>query len=190
MLYESEYYGAGYLPLEGYLEHHGILGQKWGIRRFQNKDGTLTEAGKKRNKDKPIPGIPKILQKRAHQPTPRQAFNDLMKTYDIKKHAQEIKPLDDEATDYWRDHFKEDEAGAKAKLAKIQELVNKVAKDEIAEKGTDIIREYEKWSGRKQMVKMLGNTDEEKAYRLIRLLIYDQMRANGEGFHTMSVRRK
>lgn len=30
------------------LYHHGILGQKWGIRRFQNKDGSLTEAGKKR----------------------------------------------------------------------------------------------------------------------------------------------
>lgn len=30
------------------LEHHGIKGQKWGLRRFQNDDGTLTEEGKKR----------------------------------------------------------------------------------------------------------------------------------------------
>ena len=31
-----------------YLQHHGILGMKWGVRRYQNSDGTLTPAGKKR----------------------------------------------------------------------------------------------------------------------------------------------
>lgn len=30
------------------LAHHGIKGQRWGVRRFQNADGSLTSAGKKR----------------------------------------------------------------------------------------------------------------------------------------------
>ena len=30
------------------LQHHGIIGQKWGVRRYQNPDGTLTEEGKQR----------------------------------------------------------------------------------------------------------------------------------------------
>ena len=39
-----------YIP-EKYLAHHGILGMKWGIRRFQNKDGSLTKAGKQHREE-------------------------------------------------------------------------------------------------------------------------------------------
>ena len=42
-----DFYGYHFMR-DSDLSHHGILGQKWGVRRFQNKDGTLTSAGKKR----------------------------------------------------------------------------------------------------------------------------------------------
>ena len=44
----NNYYGSRLVLDHNYLKHHGILGQKWGIRRFQNPDGSLTEEGKKR----------------------------------------------------------------------------------------------------------------------------------------------
>lgn len=40
----------GNLYTEDELRHWGIPGMKWGVRRFQKKDGTLTPAGKKRRK--------------------------------------------------------------------------------------------------------------------------------------------
>lgn len=37
--------------MENTLSHYGIKGQRWGVRRFRNSDGSLTPAGKKRRRD-------------------------------------------------------------------------------------------------------------------------------------------
>ncbi len=44
--YKDQLYGAYYDQQA--LAHHGIKGQRWGVRRFQNEDGTRTAAGMKR----------------------------------------------------------------------------------------------------------------------------------------------
>lgn len=44
------------------LMHHGIKGQKWGIRRYQNPDGTLTDAGRKRQQKQEYKAAKKALK--------------------------------------------------------------------------------------------------------------------------------
>ena len=52
-----------------YLEHYGIPGMKWGVRRYQNKDGSLTAAGKRHEQKTRYKSIKKIYKqtKAAHR---------------------------------------------------------------------------------------------------------------------------
>lgn len=59
------------------LMHHGIKGMKWGIRRYQNSDGSLTPAGKKRYSLNPIKRFNEKWQENKSRFAAQKQFDDL-----------------------------------------------------------------------------------------------------------------
>ena len=57
-----------------YLQHHGVRGMKWGVRNYQNKDGSYTALGKSRRKSS------KTSVKKASKKTPEQKAAQRAKT--------------------------------------------------------------------------------------------------------------
>lgn len=88
------------------LIHHGIKGQKWGIRRFQNKDGSLTPAGRKRvaklesqymaltgRKIKNQSAKPKTIEERTKELQSQKAYLQTQKDIlDLNKQIASLKP--------------------------------------------------------------------------------------------------
>lgn len=77
-----------------WLAHHGINGQRWGVRRFQNPDGSLTSAGRKRylqgdgrkhTKEMPGEDHPSTRHDTVNgAPVPRKKFKDAIEKYNFR----------------------------------------------------------------------------------------------------------
>lgn len=120
------------------MYHHGILGQKWGVRRFQNSDGSLTAAGKRRYYDpredeqeykynkageSGWAGLRRKLQARKEQiRKKKQAYLEEMERYGREEDAQEY------------EYNKSGESGWKGLLSKIKNNKNEtIGKNSVNE---------------------------------------------------------
>lgn len=74
---------------EEVLEHHGILGQKWGVRRFQRTDGTLTSAGKNRLKSKIAGAGDSLKSEMNKRKTRKEEFKKNLDEVNAKSSAKE-----------------------------------------------------------------------------------------------------
>lgn len=92
------------------LNHWGIRGMKWGVRRYQNKDGTLTAAGKKRYNTEmaKLREEEKILKNKEATKMKLEKLESKRANIDARKKALEDKPKDNRKSNKKPDDSKSD----------------------------------------------------------------------------------
>lgn len=105
-----------------YLMHHGIKGQRWGVRRFQNEDGTLTPEGQKRYSDLAADMNRLSDFKKPHIDGLRDAFIDSRKTnrafYKAAESNRNKQRYENQSAKFKEKEAKAREAGKEGKAAK------------------------------------------------------------------------
>ena len=125
--------------MDDYLAHYGIQGQKWGIRRFQNPDGSLTSEGKARarkeykadNKEAFKKGKAATVLSRAHDISERK-LNKAKERYENNSSEKNIRKLN--VATVTRNDLRRRSLSARHKAQQhAKELIKKYGKEAVSD---------------------------------------------------------
>lgn len=167
---------TGSFVAEDELYHHGIKGQKWGIRRYQNPDGSLTAAGKKRhNSDNVNKMSNEELRQKVNRMNNEQRYIELTKSSSssVSKVADDVERASKTGGDINKVYksIKGDKnpyakmanqgIDATAKAARLTKKVDNVVQNKKAEKAA--LKKLEKMSD-KELAQTVERMDLERQY--------------------------
>ena len=137
------------------LQHYGVKGMKWGVRRYQNKDGTLTAAGKKRYYDTPELNAQKAEAKAAKKArnASYKEWSDAHERHSYIPTAKNHEARDAAHTKYLADNARYNHASLKYRTNK------EVAR--IQNKGIEFKHKSKRRLALEEKFKKLGMTDEQ-----------------------------
>lgn len=116
--------------MEDELYHFGVKGMKWGVRRYQNEDGSLTSLGKKRDKmlsDRKVAKRNSTTSNIVNAEYSRREFEDTKTRLKLENQKKKSKRQQDLEKKYLKQGFAKDEAEIKAYNRAKTETILKVA---------------------------------------------------------------